>query len=268
MSVIAVCSVSASPGVTTTVLALAAVWPHDRRLLVVEADGDGGVVAARTGIDVEPGLVTLGASGRHGLDVDEVDRHIQTLPPGEVDVLVGSADGAETVRTLEAIGGQLAAVLRRRDGHVLVDCGRARPGSAVWPLVVAADVVVLVARPRLDEVQLLPPRLDALDADCEGTIVVAAVGERPHSPGEVADALQVGVLEIADDARGAQALAGSGGTSVLRRCRLIRSARQAARDLDELSDSTAPASRQPQPDRAGLDLPATATRSRVEEPHI
>lgn len=86
MSVIAVCSVSASPGVTTTVLALAAVWPDDGRLLVVEADVDGGVVAARTGIEVEPGLVTLGASGRHGLDVDEVDRHIQKLPPGEVDV--------------------------------------------------------------------------------------------------------------------------------------------------------------------------------------
>src|SRR5690606_40344837 len=61
MTLVALTSVKGAPGVTTTVLAMAAVCPPSRRLVVVEADPEGGVLAARLGLRAEPGLVTLAA---------------------------------------------------------------------------------------------------------------------------------------------------------------------------------------------------------------
>jgi len=49
MSLIAFASVKGSPGVTTTVLALASVWPTSQHLIVAELDPAGGDLATRFG---------------------------------------------------------------------------------------------------------------------------------------------------------------------------------------------------------------------------
>jgi hypothetical protein len=46
MGVLALCSLKAAPGVTTTAVALGAVWPAERRVLVAELDPTGGILPA------------------------------------------------------------------------------------------------------------------------------------------------------------------------------------------------------------------------------
>ncbi len=226
MTTIALGSAKASPGVTTTMLALAAVWPPNRALLLLEADCDGGVVAIRGGLRSEPGLASLAAAARRTLEADELMRHAQTLPGG-LPVLVGPADPDEASRAVEMVGSRVAPVLAAlNEPDALVDCGRLRPESPSWPLLRQADVVVVVARPRLDELQYVPSRLRALQAAGRRTGLLL-MGERPYPPEEVARALRVPVLGvIADDARAASILSGRGvGGARLRRSLLIRSAR-------------------------------------------
>ena len=64
--IVSLCSVRGAPGVTSWSLLLAAAWPpeYDVDRVVVEADCDGGVVGARYGFGVDPGVVSLIASLR------------------------------------------------------------------------------------------------------------------------------------------------------------------------------------------------------------
>ena len=64
MSLFCLCSAHGAPGVTTTALTLAGVWPKNRQCLLVEADPSGGVVAARFGLQDSPGLASLAAAAR------------------------------------------------------------------------------------------------------------------------------------------------------------------------------------------------------------
>ena len=68
MSVVAIVGAKHSPGATTLAVALASAAPVDQRALVVEADPAGGDIAARAGMSLDPGLLTLAAAGRRGVD--------------------------------------------------------------------------------------------------------------------------------------------------------------------------------------------------------
>ena len=81
-----------SCGVTTLALSLAATWPAERRVLLVEADPAGGTLAAGSGWAAEPNLVSLAAAARRGGDPSLVWDHCQQLP-GEVAVLAGPSAG-------------------------------------------------------------------------------------------------------------------------------------------------------------------------------
>lgn len=236
MSVCALVSAKASPGATTTLLALAAAWPAGRPLLLVEADPDGGDLTARTGLPTEPGMATLAAAARRGLAPEAIAGHSQALPGGEVTVLVGPADAEQAVRGLALLAGPLGRVLPGRAGDVLVDGGRVRPGSPAWPLLVAADAVVLVVRPRLDELGHLPGLLRR--ADPRPSLIL--VGDRPYSPEDVSATLDVPVLgRLPEDPHTAAVLAGRRASAgSLDRSRLLRAARTLAEDLVHLRSAS------------------------------
>src|ERR671918_2515995 len=80
MAYVAFASAKASPGVTTTVAALAATWPAERDLVVAELDPSGGDLAVRFDLAAEPGLVSLAAAGRRELDRSTFVAHTQPLP--------------------------------------------------------------------------------------------------------------------------------------------------------------------------------------------
>ena len=232
MSVVALASVKASPGVTTTMLGLAAVWPAGRPLLLVEADPDGGDLAARAGLSPEPGLTSLAAAGRRALSVGEGDRHVQSLADG-TEVVLAPADPEQATRALEILGSRLPDLLvELADRDVLVDCGRLRPHSPASALFTRADHAVLVARPRLDELQHLHARIDRLTTEAPH-IELLLIGDQPYSAHDVARAIGLPVLGVLPrDPAAADSLDGLTRSRLgLRRSPLLRDAREVAEAL-------------------------------------
>lgn len=211
-------------------LALAATWPN--RAVLVEADPFGGVIAARYGLGDSPGLSSLTAAARRGFTSEQVRQHVQQLPGG-TPVLVGpvSADQAHTV--LRDAGPALAAwQATEPEVGVIVDCGRLVPGAPTQGALAVADVVLVAARPTLDQLRPAAHRLNSLDAaGVEAGLLL--VGDEPYGPDEVASALGVPVAAvIAWDPRAAALLSGTArSVRDLRRSPLVRSAAALAVDL-------------------------------------
>ena len=240
MSLVCLCSVHGSPGVTTTALALAGAWPEGRRCLLVEADPFGGVLAARFGLRDTPGLTSLAAASRNGLDGDVVWRHAQQLPGG-VPVLVGppSADQAHAVlRDLVSPLGDWCAGSTEVD--VIADCGRLAPGSSTVVAFQQADGVLLLTRPTPDQLRPAAHRLATLGVAGPRARLLL-VGDSPYGAAEVASGLSVEVAGVmAWDPRTAGALCGAVGGKVLRRSPLVRAAVSLAERLAvELSAAVA-----------------------------
>ncbi len=230
MSVLAFASGKASPGVTTAVLALAAVWPRGRKVLVVEADPDGGVVASRYGLSPQTGLASLAAASRRGLQTEELWAHVQQLPGG-TPILLGAPSADQARRVVELVAAPLAQTLvGEKDLDVLVDCGRLRPGSPAGGLIAVAASVFLVTRPRLEELAQLPGPLAQLKTAGRSAGVVL-VGERPYRMGEVAGSLGTEVVGVVADDPGAASALADGSPRQLRRSQLLRSARILAQRL-------------------------------------
>ncbi|MFD8811197.1 hypothetical protein ACFV23_06850, partial [Streptomyces sp. NPDC059627] len=92
MALIAIAADKGSPGVTTTAVALAAVWP--RRVLLAEADPAGGDLVYRSAaahggpLNPNTGMLSIAATARRGLVPDQLWDHVQPLSGG-LEVLVG-----------------------------------------------------------------------------------------------------------------------------------------------------------------------------------
>src|ERR687897_357205 len=113
MGYVAFASAKASPGVTTTIAALAATWPAERDLVVAELDPAGGDLVVRFDLAAEPGLVSLAAAGRRQLDRSTFVDHTQPLPfvagdegpSGSRRVLVGPVAADQAGAALAALRG-------------------------------------------------------------------------------------------------------------------------------------------------------------------
>jgi hypothetical protein len=237
MAFIAFASAKGSPGVSTAVAALAATWPADRDLLVVEADPSGGDLVVRFDLATEPGLVTLAAAGRRELGAGTLLAHTQELPQLSTDVtarrllLAAPVAADQAGAALSSLRGSLAPTLDQVDMDVLVDCGRIDPGSPALELASDADLLVMVARPVVAEVHHLASRLGSVKPQ---TLSVLMVGEHPYSVSEVATAVSASPLgTLAADARAATVLSEGhpNAARVLRRSRLLRDARALAEGL-------------------------------------
>jgi MinD-like ATPase involved in chromosome partitioning or flagellar assembly len=198
MAVITIGSVAGSPGATSLTLALAAAWP--RRSLVVDADPDGGRLAARCDVPVRPGLTELAGAARTGLsDPEDVWRFAQHSPMS-VDLVVAHPAAEQVASALRAAAAPIAdALLRLGDTDVLVDVGRVRPGTPAGALLLAADRRIIVTGTRLDDTVALTHRLDLLDGFGDTDIVVGGAGE--YSSSELAHVIGRPVLSSRPDRR-------------------------------------------------------------------
>jgi len=223
MTVIALCGTKGSPGVTTLALAMCA--SGGRSPLVVEADAAGGDIAARCSMALDPGLLTLAASGRRGLDRSIVEHHAQLLPCGAL-VLLAPTSPDQAASALTGVAGPLARTLASDPSPVIVDTGRWDPRSPALDLVASASIAILVLRPTIEAVEHARWQLAGL-AEIVPRVITATIGERPYPPAEVRSALAVDELYvIADDVRAASALgAGARPDRWLRRSQLLRSTR-------------------------------------------
>lgn len=212
-----------SGGATTLALALAACL---ERAVLVEADADGGVLALRYGLSREPGLLTLAASRQ--IAGEAVLEHAQRLPGG-LAVVVAPESPERATQVLRTASLRLAALLRGPLSlPIVVDAGRLSPSSPALPLVEAASVVMVAARPRADELVAGAERVASL-GERAGLVLV---GSGPYRAQDVAAQLGCPVLgSVADDARAARTLADGGSATVLARSSLVRSVRTLASSL-------------------------------------
>jgi MinD-like ATPase involved in chromosome partitioning or flagellar assembly len=234
---IAFASAKSSPGVTTTITALAASWPAERDLHIVEVDPAGGDLVVRFEMAPEPGLVTLAATGRRDLSRDTYLAHTQALPSdvgadGPIRrILLAPVAADHASAALGALRGGLPKVLASLDADVLVDCGRLDPYSPAFEFATQADLLVVVARPILSEIHHLASRLPTISARATSLLVI---GDKPYGVSDVATvvgATPLGTIPVDERAAQALTLGHPHGLRILRRSRLLRDARSVAEGL-------------------------------------
>ena len=125
---------------------------------------------------------------------------------------------------LRTAAGRLAGLLEQVEVDVLIDAGRLPATPLAGPLLETADRVLLVVRPRVEELTALAHRLPHL-AGLGPAPQLLLVGDRPYGPDEIGDTLQVPVIGVlAHDPDTADALAAAGPIRRLARSPLLRSA--------------------------------------------
>jgi hypothetical protein len=165
MGLIAVAADKGAPGVTTSAVVLAAVWP--RPVLLAECDPAGGDIVYRlpgadgTGLDPRRGLLSLAVAARRGLQPSQVWEHTQKLQGG-LDLLAG-VTSAEQGAGLDALWDMVGGLLSRiPQADVIADCGRIGRDGPFYDLLAEAEAVVLITRPSLAEAVRLRDRAVAL----------------------------------------------------------------------------------------------------------
>lgn len=158
----------------TVSLHIASLWP--RPVTVIEADPDGGRLAARHDWDVRPGLVELTAALRSHSS-GEFDRAsvVRTYSP-QVGVVVAPPAAEPVMAALSVLATRTSGIESLVGTDVIVDVGRVRPDSPANALIAAADHRVLVTRTDLEDIVSVVHRADHLRS--LGTWSVLAAGGR------------------------------------------------------------------------------------------
>src|SRR5207245_3793738 len=110
-----------APGTTIAALALATSWSEEGAALVAELDTAGGDLAARQGLPLDPGVVSLAAAARRGSADLELSAHTQRLGCG-VEALLGPTAPNQARAAIAALMPCIRAALS--DRTAFVDCGR------------------------------------------------------------------------------------------------------------------------------------------------
>jgi hypothetical protein len=214
MTLYAFASTHGAPGVTTTVLGLAAAWRDatGRAVLVLEADPDGGVLAARfDDLRADRTLADVAVEGRRQFEMETVLSSAQSLWGG-LPVVVAPPSAEQSSSALGASAERLAAGLAAADDlDVLVDLGRLTTRSPALPFARRAVTTVLVARPTFESVASMTTRVGELRSrGCQ--VCVATIGDQPYRPHDVGAAVDAPLLaSLPDDSRAAATFVGTGG---------------------------------------------------------
>ena len=201
-------SIKGSPGATSVALGMAARWPEGPAVLV-EADSDGGDIAARFGANPEPGLAALVLQIRaDGPDQVDLGRFTQRLPLGADVVMAPPSDAAAAA--VEQLAASVQVLHRAaQDRPLVVDAGRLSRRSPLAPVVQAADHVVVVVTPHFADLTQVSSRLQRLRTAARGRVWVWLSGGGAYDEVEVRRDLDVQVLgAVGRDKVGSGILAG------------------------------------------------------------
>jgi len=238
MPLVALASVKASPGVTTTALALAAAWPVRRRLLI-EADPSGGDLGPWLAVPPVPGLTSLAAEARHDHGQGLIWQHAQELADG-LHVVIAPAGAGQAAVCLSTLAGTgVLAPFTRGPGVAVADCGRLDPASPAMAVAAQATVTLLLVRPRVSELSHLAPRITGLiNAGLRLGLLLAPLCRRTNPEAnygarEIAATLDIPVhVSLPDDARTATGLIASRGALPAGKPALAQTAAALAAALD------------------------------------
>lgn len=204
MAVIALASASGSPGVTSTAVGLALLWP--RPVLLVEADPTGGSALLSGYLggtrEYENGLIELAlATGDLRDGLAEVTGRIEGT---NVSYVAGTRSHAQA-SALHGLWQPLMGVLADLESagqDVIIDAGRLGLAGSPGPLLAGADLALIVTRTSLPAVSAVRSWIDsikrgALDWREPGLLLVGQ--GQPFTSGEVARALGFPVLATLPD---------------------------------------------------------------------
>jgi hypothetical protein len=248
---VAVAGTKDSPGVTTVAFGLACLWRARGPVLLVEADPDGGVLAARLGIPQEPGLATLAAAGRHEVSASLLASHAQAGAVAAALIVAPSAP-SHARAALRAVADGLSRSIAGLVGTtVVIDLGRLDAESPSLPLAGVAGQILFLTRPTLEGADALAVRLAELEGvtDLRSKARIVTVGEGPYSGQELAQVLTVTHMGHLPIAGGAEALWSATDGAHIPRRPLLRALESLANRFErsELSEQ----SETPQPLRMG-----------------
>ena len=189
-------SIRGSPGATSWALLLAAAWPSafDVDRVVIEADLDGGVLGARYGFGVDPGVVSFIAALRRS-DADgrvEVSGHGRAMGGG-VWVVPGPETGEQARAVWAGTAEGVAARLAADDRLWVVDVGRIGAGSPTLPLVRRATLAVVVSRSSHEDFVQVPTRVGTLH-DHVAQVGVIVVGKSAHQVDDLSAFFGTGLI--------------------------------------------------------------------------
>ncbi|KQR80309.1 hypothetical protein ASF98_18620 [Arthrobacter sp. Leaf337] len=168
MATIFLCSVAGSPGVTTTAVGLAEVWP--RPVIVVEADSSkpSSIIPGymQGQLDNSRGLLQLAVqTQRHGLTNEALwdqlvplAADLQKADPASGKYLLSAISNTVAAQNMTGLWSDLAVVLSAQADSgvdVIIDGGRYTPGDGRTPLLQMADAALVLARPVLPDLAAL-----------------------------------------------------------------------------------------------------------------
>lgn len=205
MAVIVLTSASGSPGVTTTALGMALLWP--RPILLVEADptGGSGLLAGyfRGAREYDGGLIELALTSTTIHDgLAEVSQRIEGT---DVSFVAGtrSHTQASALRDLWHPLSEELADLETTGQDVIVDAGRLGLVGSPEPLLANADVTLIMTRTSLPALSAVRSWADSVQRGAfnwqQAGVVVVGEGQ-PYRSHEVARVLKLPVVTaLADD---------------------------------------------------------------------
>lgn len=213
MTIWAVGSLRGAPGATALAMGLGAAWPATtgRPRVVIEADPDGGVLAARfEELRADKTIADAAVALRRDLDVA---RLLGASRPvwGGLPVVPAHPSAEQTTSILANAGERLAVGLASAaDLDAIVDVGRITARSDALPLARRAVATLLVSRTRFEDVAALSARTRELRSVGVDPYLVA-VGSRPYDPEEVAAEAELPLLAtLPYDPASAAVLTGEG----------------------------------------------------------
>ena len=239
----AIVAVAGDAGTTTTV-ALASAWPASSEALIVEADPEGGDLAAWFDIPVTPSLSTV-VTSTFDTSWSEIDRHTRLAASG-LRLIPAPPSAAEARHAVaESVRSLAPALAALRAPIAIVDAGDVPHSPAAHPLVASAAVSVVVhrqwsqsARAAAVRLQRLADQVDAM-ATSSTRLVVAVIGNDPFDFDQIeaflADSVgSVPLVGLPVDGLTAAVYAGRTGVSARRLARLplARAARHLAQVVD------------------------------------
>ena len=191
------CLVSAGgcPGVTTTALGLALTWT--RPVLLAECDPCHrsilpGFLAERLTQPPGPGLLGLAMETQHGSSIapEAVDPYAISLDgeAGRARLLHGIHDPRHAAE-LGPLWPALAELFATMDGDVIADVGCVGGSDTPTALLARADLVVMVVRRTLPQVDAARPRLEVLRDTLARSPVLCVINDGPYETAAVRKAL-------------------------------------------------------------------------------
>lgn len=182
-------SIRGAPGVTSWSLLLASAWPSDAEVerVVLEADLAGGVLGARYGWGVEPGVVSLISRLRRRerdglLPINRSGRNV-----GDGVLVVPGPETGEQARSVwRSDVGPVASHLATDPRVWFVDVGRFDESSSSVGFVDASAATVVVCGGRPEDLVQVPSRLRATKSRCDH-VGLLVTGPCTYSAGELSE---------------------------------------------------------------------------------